>query len=448
MARRDIGEELNIQFYTHACFSVENEEAILLSDPYLKGTAFNDGWDLIVDDVVFERFSEKKLFIYYSHEHPDHFSIPFLKSINKDMRKDVTIIYQKTKDGRVKSFLENQGFPVMEVKNKSRTHISKDFFITVGQVPFYDSWALIEVNGKKILNANDCILETPDRVQDIKGVTNSVDILFTQFSYANWVEGGSSDGTSRALLAKEKLLRIKMQSDVLKPDFIVPFASMVRFCHFENSYMNDEINTPEETVQFISNNTNSNPFLMVPYENWDGTRTKNNQSAIDFWKTAYKKALNRPLLQPKKIYEVSEINSSCEEMRQRVAKHNNRVLIFLLDVFGLLPSQNIKITDLNCYVNFNWRRGLDIINIKTNQQYVEMTSESLYFLFKFDFGIDTLNVNARFNGSLEEKKSLIRTFSPLALNNTGRYISFLGLVSTFSEPAFIKQGLRTVGLAR
>ncbi len=135
-------------------------------------------------------------------------------------------------------------------------------------------------------------------------------------------------------------------------------------------------------------------------------------------------------------------------MRQRVAKHNNRVLIFLLDVFGLLPSQNIKITDLNCYVNFNWRRGLDIINIKTNQQYVEMTSESLYFLFKFDFGIDTLNVNARFNGSLEEKKSLIRTFSPLALNNTGRYISFLGLVSTFSEPAFIKQGLRTVGLAR
>ena len=62
MARRDIGEELNIQFYTHACFSVENEEAILLSDPYLKGTAFNDGWDLIVDDVVFERFSEKKLF--------------------------------------------------------------------------------------------------------------------------------------------------------------------------------------------------------------------------------------------------------------------------------------------------------------------------------------------------------------------------------------------------
>ena len=82
------------------------------------------------------------------------------------------------------------------------------------------------------------------------------------------------------------------------------------------------------------------------------------------------------------------------------------------------------------------------------RQSVEMTSESIYFLFKFDFGIDTLNVNARFKGSLAQKKALIRTFAPVTLNNTGRYISLLGLFSILSEPAFIKQGLRTVGLAR
>lgn len=439
---------MNIKFYTHACFSVENEEAILLNDPYLSGTAFNDGWDLIVNDVVFDRFTEKKLFIYFSHEHPDHFSIPFLKSINKDVRKDIMIVFQKTRDGRVKSFLESQGYSVLELDNRVRVEISSGFFITIGQVPFYDSWALIEVDGKKILNANDCILETPDRIQDIKQTTDSVDILFTQFSYANWVEGGLSDGTSRALLAKEKLQRIKMQSDVLKPDFIVPFASMIRFCHVENSYMNDEINTPEETVEFISNNTDSETFLMVPYENWDGVTSKSNQSAIEFWKVAYKNALNRTLIKSNKSYEFSEIKSACDEMCLRVKKHNNKLIIFLLDVFRLLPRQNIKIVDLNYCVNFSWKRGLNTVNTSKKLQYVEMTSESLYFLFKFDFGIDTLNVNARFNGSLLQKKSLIRTFSPLALNNTGRYISILGLISTFSEPAFIKQGLRTVGLAR
>ena len=204
----DIIVSMNIQFYSHACFSIENEDAILLNDPYLSGTAFNDGWDLIVDDVIFDRFTEKKLFIYYSHEHPDHFSIPFLKSIDKEIRKGITIIVQKTRDKRVKLFLESQDFSVLELDNRERIQFSTGFFITIGQVPFYDSWALIEVDGKKILNANDCILETPDRVQDIKTTTDSVDILFTQFSYANWVEGGVSDNTSRALLAKEKLQKL------------------------------------------------------------------------------------------------------------------------------------------------------------------------------------------------------------------------------------------------
>ena len=439
---------MNIQFYNHACFSVEDNKAILLSDPYLNGTSFNDGWDLIVNDVVFKRFSEKRLFIYYSHEHPDHFSIPFLKSIKHEKRGDITIIFQKTLDGRVKSFLENEGFLVLEAKDKKKIEISKGFFITVGQIPFYDSWALIEVDGKKILNANDCILETPDRVRDIKNTTESVDILFTQFSYANWVEGGEFRSSNRALLAKEKLRRIKMQSDVLKPSFIVPFASMVRFCHSENSYMNDEINTPEKTVKFIESNTKSNAFLMMPYENWDGESSKNNQTAILFWKKAYKKALDRPLISLQNSYNFTQIKLVCDEMLIKVKKRNNKALIFLLEILGFLPSQNIKIKDLNCHVNFSWRRGLNIFKKETKQECIQMTSESLYFLFKFDFGIDTLNVNARFSGSLAQKKSLIRTFSPLALNNTGRYISVSRLMSTFSEPAFIKQGLRTVGLTK
>ena len=439
---------MNIQFYSHACFSVENDNALLLNDPYLSGTAFNDGWDLIVNDVVFDRFSEKNLFIYYSHEHPDHFSIPFLKSIKRENRKEITIIFQKTRDGRVKSFLENEGFSVLEVHNKEKIEFSEDFFITIGHVPFYDSWALIEVDGKKILNANDCILETPDRVQDIKNITDTVDILFTQFSYANWVEGGVSDSSSRASLANEKLERIRMQADVLKPSSIVPFASMVRFCHTENSYMNDEINTPKQTVNFIESNTRSKAFLMVPYENWNGESSKNNQPAVQFWEKAYENALKRPLIEQKKSCNVTEIKLAFNEMRSRVNKQNNKILIYLLDTLRLLPNQIIKITDLDCYVNFGWRKGFDIFNSESKQQCVEMTSESLYFLFKFDFGIDTLNVNARFKGSLAQKKSLIRTFSPLALNNTGRYISILGLVLTFSEPAFIKQGLRTVGLAR
>ena len=110
-------------------------------------------------------------------------------------------------------FWETQFKQIKPIKINNRRYYDQKNIDILLKIQFLLKDQGMTINGvKKILNANDCILETPDRVQDIKEITNSVDILFTQFSYANWVEGGSSDGTSRALLAKEKLLRIKMQS--------------------------------------------------------------------------------------------------------------------------------------------------------------------------------------------------------------------------------------------
>jgi len=437
---------MNIEFLSHACFSIESSNTVLLNDPYLYGTAFNDGWDLIIDDTSFIFDEKKNNFIYYSHEHPDHFSIPFLKSINEENRKKITILYQKTRDGRVKTFLEKQGFNVKEIKDRHRYEFAPNFFITIGQVPFYDSWALVEVDNKKILNANDCILETPDRVNYIKKVINEVDILFTQYSYANWVEGGAIDNSQRKKLAEEKLRRIKMQSEILSPKFIVPFASMVRFCHKENSYMNDAINTPRTTVDFINATTASKPFLMMPYEKWDGESSKDNEKAMKFWDDAYVIALQRELIKQKKTYSLDEIHIAYDGMVKRVKKKNNILCVRVLSFFGLIPEQTIKVSDINSAIKFSWHKGFTIV--ESEGQFVEMTSESIYFLLSFDFGIDTLNVNARFSGKLSQKKKLIRSFSPLALNNTGRYISLIGILSLLLDPTFIRQGLRTVGLLR
>ena len=437
---------MNIEFLSHACFSIESNNTVLLNDPYLYGTAFNDGWDLIIDDTNFIFDEKKNNFIYYSHEHPDHFSIPFLKSINEEKRKKITILYQKTRDGRVKTFLEKQGFNVKEINDRYRHELAPNFFITIGQVPFYDSWALVEVDNKKILNANDCILETPGRVNDIKKIINDVDILFTQYSYANWVEGGAVDNSERKKLAEEKLRRIKIQSDVLSPKFIVPFASMIRFCHKENFYMNDAINTPRTTVDFINSTTASDPFLMMPYEKWDGESFKDNEKAMKFWDDAYVVALQRDLIKQKKTYSLDEIHIAYDEMVKRVKKKNNIFCVRVLSFFGLIPEQIIKVSDINSTIKFSWHNGFTIV--ESEGQFVEMTSESIYFLFSFDFGIDSLNVNARFSGKLSQKKKLIRSFSPLALNNTGRYISLIGILSLLLEPTFIRQGLRSIGLLR
>ena len=439
---------MKIKFFNHACFSIENDQSILLNDPYLCGTAFNDSWDLIVNDIKFNFDTKKKIFIYYSHEHPDHFSVPFLKSINLKIRHEITILFQKTKDKRVKSFLEKNGFCVKELSNKIKYEIHKNFFITIGQVPFYDSWALFEIDNQKILNVNDCILEAPERIYDMKKTLGQVDILFTQFSYANWVEGGLVDKKYRKILAREKLNRIKMQSNVLNPKFIVPFASMVRFCHEENSYMNDSINSPEITVKFIDEFTNSTPYLMVPYETWNGYKKKDNEDAINYWNKAYEIALNRDLIKPKKIFSISELKEECDRMRKRVFSKNNKLIISAMSFLNILPKLHIRVKDIDKVTEFSWSSGLVEDENIDSEQCLDMTSESAYFLFKYDFGIDTLNVNARFSGSLTHKKKLVKSFAPVSLNNTGRYLTINGIFSLILEPNFMKQGLRSVGLIR
>ena len=100
--------------------------------------------------------------IYFSHEHPDHFSIPFLKSISLEERKRITIIYQETYDKRVKNFCEKLGFNFLEVRNLKENKISENFYITIGKVPFYDSWINYRIDDKNILNVNDCVLDNPN----------------------------------------------------------------------------------------------------------------------------------------------------------------------------------------------------------------------------------------------------------------------------------------------
>ena len=135
-------------------------------------------------------------------------------------------------------------------------------------------------------------------------------------------------------------------------------------------------------------------------------------------------------------------------MRERVYQRNNKIIMSAMSFLKILPKLHIKIKDLDKIITFSWTNGLVEDNNLGTRQCLEMNSESVNFLFKFDFGIDTLNVNARFSGSLTHKKKLIKSFAPVALNNTGRYITISGFFSILLEPNFIKQGLRTVGLIR
>ena len=431
-----------IRFLNHASFMIAHENVTLLCDPYLDGTAFDNGWSLIAQDIDYQGLDDVT-HIWYSHEHPDHFSISFLMGIPESRRAGITVMYQQTHDGRIGKFLRSKGFKFQELPPGVDFQLTKDFTLQCNPIPYFDSWALIDVDGLRIVNTNDCILESPERITDVTRVTNHCDILLTQFSYANWMDNSdSSEG--REELAAEKLRRIRIQSEALRPSYVIPFASFVYFSHEENAYMNDAINPPAKVVEYIDQQCVGEPMLMIPNETWDGRSPKDNAAAVQYWKEKYEEAFTKPLTTPPPSVPMDELINSCETMRKRVFECNSEILLKSLGWFGILKPLDIRLRDLDAQAVFNWSSGLVETPLSEPDTLITMHSESLNFIFSNDFGVDTINVNARFTATRAMKKRMIRTLSVLVLNNTGRFLKPSSLFK-FLDRAFIIQGFRTVG---
>src|SRR3546814_11471763 len=102
--------------------------------------------------------------------------------------------------------------------------------------------------------------------------------------------------------------------------------------------------------------------------------------------------------------------------------------------------------DRDAYVSFDWIEGLRTLPGPA-QPAVNLHSESLAFIFDNDFGVDTVNVNARFEGTKEDKQRMIRLFSVLALNNTGRFLKFAD-ARNYMNGQFLSPCLRTGGIRK
>jgi UDP-MurNAc hydroxylase len=116
--------------------------------------------------------------------------------------------------------------------------------ITTLGCDFGDSCHLLDLGGVRVLNTNDCsfdgALGFAAVLSKVGADTGPVDLLVSQFSYANWV-GNPDEGELRKNLAEHKLELLQRQVDVVKPLHTFPCASFIVFAHDENKYLNDHI---------------------------------------------------------------------------------------------------------------------------------------------------------------------------------------------------------------
>ena len=186
---------------------------------------------------------------------------------------------------------------------------------------------------------------------------------------------------------------------------------------------------------------------MRPNQEWDGTSELDNNISLNYWKNIYENINNLNYLKDTSQITESELIFKSKNYIKRLKEKNNFFIVRLLKLIGLFKDIEIFVQDKKKYYNFNIFSGLEEINSTSkNENLISLHSNSLAFIFDYNFGFDTLIVNARFTSNSSYYQRFKETFLG-TLNNTGRYLK-LSKIHKYLDKNFIVKCLEILGLKK
>jgi hypothetical protein len=377
---------MRIEWVNHASFVIHSGSVHLITDPWLDGTAFNHGWKLLSPTTFrYEDFA-RITHIWFSHEHPDHFSPPNLKRIPEEIRRKITVLFHKTKDQRVVRVCRAYGFHVGELPDEEPMTLGDDFRLICGRQGLIDSWLAVFAEGKTLLNMNDCVFRKRDDLLSIKEKVGKVDVSLLQFSYANWV-GNVDDHASHKRHAQRKLNEIRTHVEIFQPSFFIPCASFIYFSHAENFFMNEHANRVESIYELASKDLGVPTVVLYPGDTWEVGEPRDSSLPLERYQADLEHALaDRP--DTSGIVGLARLKESAAAFIRKTNHRNNRLLL------KAFPPAVIRLSDLGIDVELSYRDGLR--EVKGKQIDLITSSDSLNYCLQFDWGGDTLAVNGRY----------------------------------------------------
>jgi len=402
---------MKIQFINHASVIFKCGETKILTDPWYCGHPFNNGWSLLVEkDIDINKLDFN--YLWYSHEHPDHFSIADIKKINEDRKKEITILFQKTPDQKVKGFCEKLGFKVKELEPLKEYELEGGVKIICGIEGGFDSWISVSHEDKTALNINDCRVENEEELDEVKNLVGKIDVLLTQFSWANWV---GNSGDEKAIETSKGMVyhRVDNQIKFLKPKYIIPFASFTWFSHEENYFCNHNAITVEE---FVERYPDENMITMYLEDEWEVGEDRDCADSISKWMKAISQ--NRTPKHTSYTVPIEDLLDSFKEMKSKLQKDNDWQSIIELHESGNLEDCIVHLTDTD--QNFIFNIVKEALTETQEPHDIEMGSESFHYLMKHAWGRGTLMINGRFQANYETLYRFLRQTHIYYGNNIGK----------------------------
>ena len=400
---------MELHFINHAGCIFKNGEISLLCDPWLQGTCFNEGWSLVSPSP--EINWEKINYIWFSHEHPDHFHPQSIKLIPEKFRSKICIIYQETRDKKILQWCKKEKFKVLELKEYEWVELSKNLRVKNGKMPNGDSWLLIDDGKTRFLNFNDCEIKDRRFGKHLQKKIGPVDVLATQFSYASWVGDRRED---RAECAKEKLSDLYRQESMFKPKNLFLFASFSWFSHPECQYNNDEINRIDKVYKDIKSNIRSAPIVMYPDQKWNIGESWDNEVALKKYALDYDRIFSSLNSHSdnhgsKGKVDLDDLIKISKVYAQRLRKNN-----YFWGPFRLKQTI-IYLTDFDKVFTFDYECGLKVSHYPKVESDISMSSQVMSCWFKFDWGGATTYISGRMKS--KNRDSYRKTYQYFYVSN-------------------------------
>jgi len=395
----EISGAARITWVNHASYVLETAKAVLMTDPWFEGTAFDDGWALYSETRVDAELLLRVTHLWFSHEHPDHFSPISLRAFPQQARSQITVLFQTSRDRRVVAYCRDLGFAgVQQLRPHSWVPLCDDLRVMCNPWRLGDSYLAVETPAGVVLNVNDCVIQTAREAEgildDLGG--RSPSILLMQYGYANRV-GNPEEVGLRQAAARSELESVATAISVLQPKYVVPFASFIWFCHRENTYMNDSQSTATDAVRFVRDRTRSSPVVLYPGESWS---LRDEPPPADVSAGRYDADLSTRIRGPHRTTSepvaLETLLADGRAFAEDLRSVNGAIPLAILDRLGKLGPLSVWVNDLDRSLLLG-RRGVELASVPASRCDIALSSGAFGFLLRHRYGGATLFMNGRFS---------------------------------------------------
>lgn len=410
-----MGHPTHIELISHASVVIHCDGTGIWTDPWLFGSAFNNSWELLGATAPPADLDQIQ-FLWISHEHPDHFHIPTLRSLPQSFKDRVTVLFQSLNSNKVFDAFAKMGF-ANHLALPSRRLLSLPgssciaYCYPVGQM---DSVLGVSNAGVAVLDINDAELDAQD-CKIIRKDFGVPDVVLSQFSYAGYA-GLPHPEIRLTKMAARSLEKVSAYHRDLGASVSIPIANFVYFSRQDNCYMNNHVNRPSDVARYMEPR-GQHVVVLAPGDTWIVGSSHDSASASAHWDKEYD-AVGDMAFAPSDATSLDELETSFHERVLDLRKKYPKVIL------RMLKPVTIQISDLDVRVELCFGSDtFSVLRADDGAAEVEMNSQPLWFLLSQPFGMQTTGTSGRYGLTSSRSFRRWRRYRILfALDNAELYL--------------------------